>query len=151
MVTDDVRTTATDELTGPFSPTCPTRTVLDTIADRWATLIIDLLATGPRRFGALRRAIGGISQKMLTQTLRTLERDGLVRRTVYATTPPSVEYALTPLGQTLIEPLGALTAWSVQHIADVLAARDAFDARSGTPAQAALSGAAHERAVPTLA
>ena len=138
MVTINTHQAAADGLTGPFSPTCPTRTVLDTIADRWATLIIDLLAAGPRRFGELRRAIGGISQKMLTQTLRTLERDGLVRRTVYATTPPSVEYALTPLGQTLIEPLGALTAWSVQHIADVLSARDAFDARASTPAQPAL-------------
>jgi DNA-binding HxlR family transcriptional regulator len=134
MVTSNTRPAAADGLTGPFSATCPTRTVLDTIADRWATLIIDLLAEGPRRFGALQRAIGGISQKMLTQTLRTLERDGLVRRTVYATTPPSVEYALTPLGQTLIEPLGALTAWSVQHIMDVLSAREAFDARAGTPA-----------------
>ena len=121
-------------LAGPFDQSCPTRTVLDTVADRWTTLIIDLLAAGPQRFGALRRRIGGISQKMLTQTLRTLERDGLVRRTVYATTPPSVEYALTPLGQTLTEPLGALTAWSAQHIADVLSARDAFDARAGTPA-----------------
>ena len=137
MVTSNAHPAATDELTGPFSATCPTRTVLDTIADRWATLIIDLLAAGPRRFGALQRAIGGISQKMLTQTLRTLERDGLVRRTVYATTPPSVEYALTPLGQTLTEPLSALTAWSVQHIADVLSARDAFDARAGTPARPA--------------
>ena len=137
MVTSNAHSATTDEVTGPFSATCPTRTVLDTIADRWATLIIDLLAAGPRRFGALQRAIGGISQKMLTQTLRTLERDGLVRRTVYATTPPSVEYALTPLGQTLTEPLGALTAWSVQHIADVLSARDAFDARAGTPARPA--------------
>jgi DNA-binding HxlR family transcriptional regulator len=133
MVTSNAHPAATDEVTGPFSQSCPTRTALDTIADRWTTLIIDLLAAGPRRFGELRRAIGGISQKMLTQTLRTLERDGLVRRTVYATTPPSVEYALTPLGRTLTEPLGALAAWSVAHIADVLAARDAADARAGTP------------------
>ena len=122
---------------GPYSPfiaACPTRTVLDSIADKWSTLVLDLLGRGPQRFGALRRSIGGISQKMLTQTLRTLERDGLVRRTVYATTPPSVEYALTPLGQTLTEPLSALRAWSAQHIADVLSARDAFDARAGTPA-----------------
>jgi DNA-binding HxlR family transcriptional regulator len=105
--------------------------VLDTIADRWTTLVIDLLGQGPRRFGALRRTIGGISQKMLTQTLRTLERVGLVSRRVYPTTPPSVEYALTPLGETLAEPLGALRAWSVAHIEQVLAARAAFDARSG--------------------
>ena len=117
-------------LAGPFDQSCPTRTVLDTVADRWTTLIIDLLAEGPQRFGALRRRIGGISQKMLTQTLRTLERDGLVSRRVYPTTPPSVEYALTPLGQTLTEPLGALRAWSVANIEQVLAARAAYDARA---------------------
>lgn len=116
---------------GPYNADCPTRTVLDTIADRWATLIIARLGEGPRRFGALQREIGGISQKMLTQTLRTLERDGLVSRRVYPTTPPSVEYALTPLGQTLTEPLGALTAWSVANIDRVLAARATFDARAG--------------------
>ena len=115
---------------GPFDAACPTRTVLDTIADRWATLIIDLLGQGPQRFGALRRSIGGISQKMLTQTLRALERDGLVRRRVYPTAPPSVEYALTPLGETLRAPLGALRAWSVANIEQVLAARAAFDGRT---------------------
>ena len=134
MVTNDTHQAATDELTGPFSATCPTRTVLDTIADRWTTLIIDLLAAGPQRFGALRRSIGGISQKMLTQTLRALERDGLVSRTVYPTTPPSVEYALTPLGRTLTEPLRVLTAWSVANIEQVLAARAAFDTRAADPA-----------------
>lgn len=117
---------------GPFSETCPTRSVLDSIADRWSTLIIDFLGQGPHRFGQLRREIGGISQKMLTQTLRNLEREGLVSRTVYATTPPSVEYALTPLGTTLITPLRALSEWSVAHIDDVLAARAAFDARTQT-------------------
>lgn len=117
-------------LSGPFDATCPTRTVLDTIADRWATLIIDLLGQGPRRFGALHRSIGGISQKMLTQTLRTLERDGLVSRTVYPTTPPSVEYALTPLGQTLTEPLGALRAWAEDNIDQVLTARSTFDEKA---------------------
>jgi DNA-binding HxlR family transcriptional regulator len=116
----------------PYSPylaSCPTRTVLETIADKWATLIIDLLRGGPRRFGALRRAIGGISQKMLTQTLRDLERDGLVQRRVYPTTPPSVEYALTPLGETLTGPIAALREWAERHIDQVLAAREAFDAR----------------------
>ena len=132
MVTTD-RQERQAERTGPYNASCPTRTVLDTIADRWTTLVIDLLSAGPLRFGALRRAIGGISQKMLTQTLRALERDGLVHRRVYPTTPPSVEYALTPLGRTLTEPLGALTAWSVAHIDEVQAARAAFDARSGEP------------------
>ena len=117
-------------LAGPFDQSCPTRTVLDSVADRWTTLIIDLLAEGPQRFGALRRRIGGISQKMLTQTLRTLERDGLVSRRVYPTTPPSVEYALTPLGQTLTEPLGALRTWSVANVEQILAARAAYDGRA---------------------
>ena len=90
---------------------------------------------GPRRFGVLRRSIGGISQKMLTQTLRKLERDGLVSRRVYPTTPPSVEYALTPLGETLTEPLGALRAWSSAHIAEVVAARAAFDERTNAAAR----------------
>ncbi len=117
-------------LSGPFSATCVTRTLLDTIADRWTTLVIDLLGQGPMRFGALRRSIGGISQKMLTQTLRHLERDGLVSRRVYPTTPPSVEYALTPLGQTLTEPLGALRAWAEVNIEQVIASRAAYDVRS---------------------
>ena len=120
----------TGPLAGPLDQSCPTRTVLDTVADRWTTLIIDLLGEGPQRFGALRRRVGGISQKMLTQTLRTLERDGLVSRRVYPTTPPSVEYALTPLGQTLTEPLGALRAWSVANVDQILAARAAFDRRA---------------------
>jgi DNA-binding HxlR family transcriptional regulator len=111
--------------------TCPTRTVLETIADKWATLVIDLLGQRLQRFGALRRAIGGISQKLLTQTVRDLERDGLVARRVYPTTSPSVEYALTPLGVTLAEPLGALRAWAERNIEQVLAARSAFDARRG--------------------
>jgi len=114
----------------PFLAACPTRTVLDSIADKWATLIIDLLGEGPRRFGALRRAIDGISQKMLTQTLRNLERDGLVARRVYPTTPPSVEYSLTPLGATLAAPIGELRRWAEANIEQVLAARTAFDARS---------------------
>jgi DNA-binding HxlR family transcriptional regulator len=117
-------------LSGPFSATCPTRSLLDTIADRWTTLVIDLLGRGPLRFGALRRSIGGISQKMLTQTLRNLERDGLVRRRVYPTTPPSVEYALTPLGETLSEPLGVLRAWAEANMDQVLAARADFDSRA---------------------
>lgn len=114
----------------PFIAACPTRTVLDSIADKWSTLVIDLLAGGPRRFGALRRSIDGISQKMLTQTLRNLERDGLVSRTVYPTTPPSVEYALTPLGRTLTAPIAAIRQWAEQNIEQVLAARAAYDARA---------------------
>lgn len=108
---------------------CPTRQILDVIADKWSTLIIGLLSRGqPQRFAALQRQIGGISQKMLTQTLRRLERDGLVQRTVYPEVPPRVEYALTLLGQTLSEPLAALIGWSEAHIDAVTAAQKRYDA-----------------------
>ncbi|HEY7295161.1 MAG TPA: helix-turn-helix domain-containing protein [Dehalococcoidia bacterium] len=135
MVTSTTGQQAAAAPFSPFSAACPTRTLLDSIADKWATLVIDLLGQGPLRFGALRRAIGGISQKMLTQTLRSLERDGLVSRRVYPTTPPSVEYGLTPLGATLIEPIGALRAWAEANIEQVLAARAAFDERSAKRAE----------------
>ena len=100
------------------------------IADKWTTLIIGILAdAGMRRFTELRNAIGGISQKMLTQTLRDMERDGLVRREVFPVIPPRVEYSLTTLGETLCDPLNALAAWSQAHMDDVHAAQAAFDAR----------------------
>ncbi|MBK8101672.1 MAG: helix-turn-helix transcriptional regulator [Planctomycetes bacterium] len=102
---------------------CPTRTVLDLIADKWTVLVIHVLADGTRRFGELQRAIGGISQKMLTQTLRRLARDGLVVRKVYPEVPPRTEYALTPLGRTLRTPLQALCAWAEAHLPQVLHAR----------------------------
>jgi DNA-binding HxlR family transcriptional regulator len=103
--------------------------VLDLIADKWTTLIFGLLESGPRRFSALQRGIGGISQKMLTQTLRNLERDGLVQRTVYPEVPPHVEYRLTPLGETLCAPIAALQRWAETHIDDVSQAQNAYDAR----------------------
>src|SRR5205823_1720863 len=87
---------------------CPSRLVLDRIADKWTALVIQVLAHGTMRYAALQREIGGISQKMLTQTLRSLERDGLIQRTVHPVVPPKVEYALTRLGRTLIEPLQGL-------------------------------------------
>jgi DNA-binding HxlR family transcriptional regulator len=99
--------------------------VLDLIADKWTTLVIYLLSSGTRRYGELQREIGGISQKMLTQTLRKLEEDGLVKRTVYAEVPPRTEYSLTGLGATLKEPLGALCQWAVNHLAEVEKARSA--------------------------
>ena len=111
-----------------FAGNCPTREVLANIADKWTTLVITLLAAEePRRFNELRRAIGGISQKMLTETLRSLERDGLVQRTLYPQIPPRVEYALTPLGRTLIEPLNALAMWAQNHMQQVHDARERFD------------------------
>jgi DNA-binding HxlR family transcriptional regulator len=102
---------------------CPTRQALDRIADKWSALIIGLLAERPHRFGELRRKIGGISQKMLTQTLRSLEFDGLVSRRAIATVPVTVEYSLTPLGETLVAPLASIRDWAEGHIEEVLAAR----------------------------
>jgi DNA-binding HxlR family transcriptional regulator len=114
-----------------YDANCPTRLVLDLIADKWATLIIGLLIVEqPRRFAALQRQIGGISQKMLTQTLRSLERDGLVKRTVYPQVPPRVEYALTPLGETLCEPIAALIRWSEENIDAVTSAQKRYDEAS---------------------
>jgi DNA-binding HxlR family transcriptional regulator len=113
-----------------YQGACPTREILSRIGDKWTTLIIGLLSVSKnRRFNELRRAIGGISQKMLTQTLRDLERDGLVKRTLYAEIPPRVEYSLTPLGATLCEPLNALRKWAEQHLDEVRASQQAFDAR----------------------
>ena len=106
-----------------LEPQCPSRLVLDRIADKWTALVIQILARGTMRYAQLQRAIGGISQKMLTQTLRSLERDGLVRRTVHPVIPPKVEYSLTRLGRTLIEPLHALCRWSEKHLAELQANR----------------------------
>lgn len=113
-----------------YAGNCPTRAILDRIADKWTTLIIGILAQSERRrFNELKRMIGGISQKMLTQTLRDLERDGLVKRTMYAEIPPRVEYELTPLGQTLCGPISALTQWAHDHIDEVKQAQSQFDSR----------------------
>jgi len=112
----------------PYADRCPSREVLDRIGDRWTVLVLMSLADGPRRFTELARQIEGISQKMLTQTLRGLERDGLVKRTVYPVVPVRVEYELTPLGRTLQGPIAALEQWAVTHIDDVLAARERYDA-----------------------
>jgi DNA-binding HxlR family transcriptional regulator len=105
--------------------------VLARVGEKWSVLIIMMLSGGPRRFSDLKRTIGGISQRMLTLCLRGLERDGLVRRTVYPVVPPRVEYALTPLGRSLREPVFALGTWARNHIAEIDAARAAFDRRAG--------------------
>ncbi|HUP59628.1 MAG TPA: helix-turn-helix domain-containing protein [Thermoanaerobaculia bacterium] len=94
---------------------CPSRKVLDRIAGKWTSLVIYALADGTLRYGELQRRIGGVSQKMLTQTLRSLEEDNLVTRKVYPVVPPMVEYSLTPLGRTLIEPLTAIRKWAEAH------------------------------------
>ncbi|MFN2542352.1 MAG: winged helix-turn-helix transcriptional regulator [Chthoniobacterales bacterium] len=106
-----------------MEPQCPSRLVLERIADKWTALIIQILANGTMRYSALQQRIGGISQKMLTQTLRSLERDGLVQRKVYPVVPPRVEYSLTRLGRTLIEPLRTLCRWSEKHLAELQANR----------------------------
>jgi DNA-binding HxlR family transcriptional regulator len=111
-----------------YHASCPTRQALDRVADKWTALVVGLLAERPHRFGQLRRRIGGISQKMLTQTLRSLERDGLVARRVEPTVPVTVEYSLTPLGRTLVAPLAAIRDWAERHIEEVLAARAGHEA-----------------------
>lgn len=114
-----------------YTKNCFTRAVLDRIADKWTTLIIGLLASGNAvRFTELSRAIDGISQKMLSQTLRELERDGLVTRKVHAVVPPRVEYSLTPLGLTLCEPLRALADWAEEHMRDIREAQRRFSRRA---------------------
>jgi DNA-binding HxlR family transcriptional regulator len=108
--------------------------VLARIGDKWSILIIVLLGEGPRRFNEIKRTVAGISQRMLTLTLRGLERDGLVRRTQFATIPPRVDYELTPLGRSLwkaVEPLGA---WAQGHVKHITKARAAFDSRRSRPA-----------------
>lgn len=111
--------------------TCPVRDVLDRLGDAWSFLIVLRLAEGPLRFNELRRRVDGVSQRMLTVTLRSLERDGLVGRTVFPTTPPRVEYRLTPLGQSLVEPMLALTRWAAANHDGVRAARRRYDAAPG--------------------
>ncbi|WP_428030824.1 winged helix-turn-helix transcriptional regulator [Ancylobacter sp.] len=104
--------------------------VLARIGDKWSVLIVMLLSGGPRRFNEMKRMIDGISQRMLTLTLRGLERDGLVSRTVFPTIPPRVDYELTPLGHSLREPVMALGKWAELNLAHIAAAQSAFDSRS---------------------
>ena len=111
----------------PVDADCPVRDVLDRIGDKWSTLILGTLASGPHRFSAVQRAIPDISKRMLTQTFRDLERDGLIARAVFPTKPPSVEYRLTPLGATILEPLGVLIRWADRSHAAIRDARSAFD------------------------
>jgi len=111
---------------------CPIRNVLDRIGDKWSLLLVHTLATRPYRFGELRRAVPDISQRMLTQTLRDLQRDGLVERRVFATVPPSVEYRLTAMGQSLLKPMQGLVDWAAKFQDRIDGARSAFDASAGS-------------------
>ncbi len=119
----------------PYNRNCPTRQLLDRIGDQWTVLIVGALSGGPLRFTEIGRRVDGISQKVLTQTLRSLVRDGILTRTAYPTIPPKVEYELTALGRNLSEPLDVLDRWARQHMASVQDARDAYDAEH-TPASA---------------
>lgn len=113
---------------------CPVRDVLDHLGDKWTTLVLIALADGPQRFNALARAVPDISKRMLTQTLRDLERDGFVTRRVFPTKPPSVEYRLAELGHSLLEPVAALVAWAEREHPRIRAARARFDAAVGAEA-----------------
>lgn len=119
-------------LTAEFDTDCgATREILNRVGDKWSVLVVVLLGEGALRFNEIRRTIDGISQRMLTSTLRGLERDGLVKRTVHPTNPPQVEYALTKLGRTLLEPVRVLAVWAQSHRGEVMRARAAFDRLAG--------------------
>jgi DNA-binding HxlR family transcriptional regulator len=106
-----------------FVADCPTRQLLDALSDKWVTLVLTALADGRRRYSELAREIAGVSQKMLTQTLRALERDGMIERTITPSVPVRVDYELTPLGETLLPLVREIKTWAEQHMDDVLAAR----------------------------
>ena len=112
-----------------FLAQCPSRQLLDRISDKWVTLVLAALVEGPLRYSQLSRTIAGVSQKMLTQTLRTLERDGLLTRTVTATVPVTVTYELTDLGRSLQMVITGLKSWAESHMDEVLAARSTYDAQ----------------------
>lgn len=129
----DIQTKMTDDL----DPTkCPIRDVLDRMGDKWSMLLITFLARKPRRFNELHRAVPDISKRMLTQTLRDLERDGLITRHVFPTKPPSVEYRLAPLGNSLLEPLAELVIWADKSHAAITEARARYDAAATVKTQA---------------
>ena len=126
-----------------FDPDCPTRIVLDRVGDKWTVLVVSAremcglrygraLATDTLRFTQLRARVGGVAPKVLTQTLRALERDGILKRTVYAEVPPRVEYSLTRLGRSLATPIDAIQNWAETHVAAVLTARDKYDERAAS-------------------
>jgi DNA-binding HxlR family transcriptional regulator len=117
-----------------YSADCPTRQILDRVGDKWAVLILLLLRNQTKRFNQLRRAIEGISQKMLSQVLKSLERDGLIRRRVIPTVPVTVEYSMTPLGATLAEAVDPLRDWAEQNLKEVLSAQRRYDAQRNAKA-----------------
>ncbi len=123
------RRAAAKEAYDAFLEACPSRQFLDAISDKWVCLVVSALADGARRHSELAREIGGVSQKMLTQTLRSLERDGLLRRTVTASVPARVDYELTPLGRSLLPVTAAIKAWAEANMDQVQGNRSSYDAR----------------------
>jgi DNA-binding HxlR family transcriptional regulator len=113
-----------------YAPDCPSRTVLDRISDKWTALIVLVLLDGPLRFGQLRTRVGGVSPKVLSETLRRLERDGIVTRTDHHEMPPRVEYELTTLGHSLEGPIRAITEWAESHMRQITRARELYDCRA---------------------
>ncbi len=128
-----------------FQANCLSRQVLGLIADQWMPLVIYALEEGTMRFGQLLKRIDGISKKMLTQTLRAMERNGLVQRVVYPVVPPVVEYSLTPLGQTLTEPIKALRVWAYGHLREVAYAQTTYDQRNHTLLQEEVASLVQQR------
>jgi DNA-binding HxlR family transcriptional regulator len=116
-----------DQLFDVMHPDCPSRVILQRMGDKWTPLVFQALKNGPLRFGDLRTTIGTVTPKVLTQTLRTLERDGFVTRSVYAQMPPRVEYSLTDLGRSALEPLDAVRDWAERHAGAVISRREEFD------------------------
>ena len=125
MVTNEAAVSARGDA---FDPNCPTRAILDRIGDKWTVLVVLLLKDGPRRFTELRAGIGSVAPKVLTQTLRRLERDGLVTREVFAEVPPRVVYGLTPMGESLIKPISVVAEWAEEHMPAITAAQQEYDA-----------------------
>ncbi|GER90199.1 HxlR family transcriptional regulator [Dictyobacter vulcani] len=137
----------TKQQTSPdiFQANCLSRQVLQLIADQWTPLVIYALEDGTMRFSHLLKRIDGISKKMLTQTLRAMERNGLVQRVVYPVVPPVVEYSLTPLGQTLLEPVKVLQIWAYDHLQEVAHAQTTYDQRDQRPLQAETASLVQQR------
>jgi DNA-binding HxlR family transcriptional regulator len=115
---------------GTDNAACRVRTILGRIGDKWAIYVVDRLGQGPRRFTELQRSIDGITARMLTVTLRGLERDGVLTRTAHAVIPPRVDYELTPLGESLLDTIGQLVSWADDHLPEIEAAQADYDARS---------------------
>ncbi len=127
MVTNIAALRSDDGRFDVMAAACPTRQVIGRVGDKWSLLVLYALSTGTKRFSQLRSEVEGISQKMLTQTLRALERDGLVHRHAYPTIPPKVEYRLTPLGQSLEDAIAVVRRWAYAHMDEIAASRDTYD------------------------